>query len=227
MKTKTPKIHYVCLLVVLALTLFELKPIKAQEVDTSVSNTNNTEDINSSNSQLLNASFDNLERGTKLRTGTLNFQRLKEYRRQGDGNLGELINMRLDLDFTHIKMLNRNIGLGYKALGTLFIAQDFKGGNITQLAIGPSLRYYLLNKGDVLLYGQGNLLYGQLELGDAVGGVSQNLNLRRDLRIGTTYRLSNSFGIFLEAGPDWEGSNIQQIDSQSFGFQVGVKLFKF
>lgn len=135
----------------------------------------------------------------------------------------------LQVEIRNINMLNSNLGLGYKALVTVYMTGFLKKGGFGGIGAGPLVRYYPLNTKKWQPYLQiGFLASSNLALGSAKDvGHTANFRYRANLRGGLSYRMSNAFGLFLEVGRTWEYVNTFDLAARSLQFQLGFELFRF
>ncbi|HEX6983396.1 MAG TPA: hypothetical protein VF181_11615 [Balneolaceae bacterium] len=138
-------------------------------------------------------------------------------------------NTELELQFRNIRMLSSHVGVGYKAFASVYMTGFFEGAGIDAAAIGPMLRYYLLETTRWQPYLQGSALIGyNLALADALGAnTGEGVGFRTALRAGLTYKVTNAFGIFLEAGPTWEYDSGFSLDAHALQVDFGIQLFLF
>lgn len=137
-------------------------------------------------------------------------------------------NTELELQFRNIRMISSHVGIGYKALGNVYMTGFFEAAGVGSAGIGPMLRYYPLEntRWQPYLQGSGLIAYN-LALADALGANDEGVRFRTAMRAGLTYRVSNAFGIFLEAGPTWEYEPSFTLDSRALQIEIGIELFRF
>ncbi|HET6527464.1 MAG TPA: hypothetical protein VFG39_01815 [Balneolaceae bacterium] len=138
-------------------------------------------------------------------------------------------NTDLKLQFQNIRMLSRHVGIGYKAFANMHITGFFEDFGIGAGALGPMLRYYPFESVRWQPYLQGGALIGlNLALSDPLGAnTDEGVRFRTFLRAGLTYKVSNNFGIFLEAGPTWEYDTGLSLDAHALQVDFGIQLFLF
>lgn len=136
----------------------------------------------------------------------------------------------ISTDLSYIRMLNNKFGAGIEGFTKIFISDGFDGVDIGTIAIGPMARLYFYDKDLLSFYFDASYLIGyDMQLSDAFGSTQNgDVRFRTSLRLGSSYRLSNSLGLFLELGPDWEG-DFPGVETNAKGIELslGFQLFKF
>lgn len=136
----------------------------------------------------------------------------------------------LEIEFRNIRLLSSHVGVGYKVFGSVTMAGLFEDVNFGESGIGPILRYYPLESKRWQPYVQAGAFVGyKLALGDIEMDVNDDTGIRyrTSLRAGLTYRVTNAFGIFLEAGPTWDYASGFELDSRALQIDLGIELFLF
>tara|TARA_R110002124_G_scaffold216122_2_gene381915 strand:+ start:7600 stop:8199 length:600 start_codon:yes stop_codon:yes gene_type:complete len=136
----------------------------------------------------------------------------------------------ISTDFNYIRLLNNRFGVGVKGFTKIFISDGFDGIDIGTIALGPIARTYFYNKDLLGFYFDASYLIGyDMQLSDAFGSIQNgDVRFRTSLRLGSSYRVTNSLGLFIEFGPDWEGDFPRvETDAKGVELSLGFQLFKF
>lgn len=198
---------------IFGMVLFVAANVKAQRVSSDSSTTTSIQPI---------------QKGTKIWTGTAGVNRQTFFEPEVEGFEKE-VQTRLDIAFQYLRSTHRDFSWGISVQTELFMSGTFGNLALGKAAVGPLLRGYPWQNERWQSYLQFGFLIGyDLALADAVGANrSEGVRVRPGLRAGLTYRVSNSFGIFLETGPDWEANQSFEFDSRSWQLNVGIQLFRF
>lgn len=134
----------------------------------------------------------------------------------------------LEVEFRNVRMMSSHVGIGYKFFGGISFVGPFDEIRFGESGIGPMLRYYPFDSKKWQPYLQASSLLGyQLTLGDAPEAVNSGIRFRTSLKAGLTYRVTNSFGIFLEFGPAWDYDSAFSLDTNALRLNIGIELFRF
>lgn len=136
---------------------------------------------------------------------------------------------RVRLALRNIYMLNSHVGLGYKGFANFYISGFFKGWGIGAGGLGPVARYYPFKSARWQPYLQGGFLAGINTALASLSGANtgEGIRFRSGLRAGLGYKVSNTFGLFLELGPVWEYNTSFQLEAHALQIDVGIILFRF
>lgn len=137
----------------------------------------------------------------------------------------------LEFVLRDIRMLSPRIGVGFQVLTSFFVndAEGEPGFGIGSWGLGPSVRAYPFETDRFQPYVQANALFGN----NMNVGKSANTNgggefrARMGLRAGIAFRVNNSLGFFVEAGPDWESSRIFDPTVRTLQLNFGIDLYRF
>lgn len=166
--------------------------------------------------------------GTRLWTGTASLRREVHYFPGIDGTEKDVQTL-LDIEFRWLRHTSRNFGWGVQGFGELFMSGTFGNVALGTLGVGPVLRGYPWQSNRWQTYLQANFLAGyDMALADAIGANrSEGMRYRPGLQAGISRRLSNTLGLYLEAGPVWEADETFQFDSRGIQLDLGIQLFRF
>jgi hypothetical protein len=159
---------------------------------------------------------------------TANFKFLNDFTYEGKGSLESDSNTELEFKFRNVRTMTSRSAVGYQIL-TSFFAGDSDFG-IGSWGLGPVLRGYIVESDQWQPYLQADALFGNnMALGDLAdtktGG--NGFRVRLALRSGLAYRLSNNYGLFLEAGREWESSRLFKADAKAWQINLGIDLYLF
>ncbi|HLR25175.1 MAG TPA: hypothetical protein VK112_04865 [Fodinibius sp.] len=138
----------------------------------------------------------------------------------------------LEVVFRDVRMMSQRIGLGFQAMASFFTdgPNDGKSFGIGSWGIGPVVRAYPFKTNRFQPYVQANSLVGNnLGLGKLanMSNRGNGFRIRLGLRGGVAYRLSDSFGIFVEGGYDWESGALFKADARTLQLNIGIDLYRF
>lgn len=137
----------------------------------------------------------------------------------------------LEFVYRNVRMMSPHVGVGFQLL-TSFFSNSGNGGSfgIGSWGLGPVVRAYPLRTEGFQPYVQANTLFGKnlavSELANTQTG-GNGFRVRLGLRAGLALRLSNSVGLFTEAGYDWESSELFKADARAFQFNIGFDFYMF
>lgn len=159
---------------------------------------------------------------------TANFKWLNDFTYTGDDVLESDSNTELEIKFRNVRTMTSRAAVGYQIL-TSFFAGDSDFG-IGSWGLGPVLRGYPVESDQWQPYVQADALFGNNlalgELADTKTG-GNGFRVRLALRGGLAYRLVNNFGLFMEAGREWESSRLFKADANVWQINFGVDLYLF
>ncbi|SMO32067.1 hypothetical protein [Fodinibius sediminis] len=163
---------------------------------------------------------------------TANFHWLSNFTQLDDDTLRSDGSSELEFVFRDIRMMTPRLGVGFQVLGSFFI--DNSGDNtsfgVGSWGLGPVFRAYPFKTNRFQPYVQGNALFGNnLAVGtmanSRTGG--NGFRVRLGLRGGVAYRINNSIGFFVEAGPDWESGRLFKADARNMQINIGIDVYRF
>lgn len=158
---------------------------------------------------------------------TANFQWLSSFTYFGDEPLASDGTSELEFVFRDVRTMSPHAAVGFQVLTSFYAGDSF---GIGSWGLGPVLRGYPLKSEQWQPYFEADALFGNNmavgELADTQTG-GDGFRIRLGLRGGLAYRLSNSLGLFLEAGPDWESSKFFTPDVRVLQVNVGIDLYRF
>lgn len=163
---------------------------------------------------------------------TANFHWLSDFTYVGDDTLQNDGSSELEFVFRDVRMMSPRVGVGFQILTSFFV--DNSGGNtnfgVGSWGLGPVVRGYPLRSERFQPYVQANALLGNnlavSKLANTDTG-GNGFRVRLGLRGGVAVRITNSIGIFTEAGYDWESSKLFEADARAFQANIGVDLYLF
>lgn len=159
---------------------------------------------------------------------TANFRWLNDFHYMGNKNLQPDSNNELEFIIRNVRTISPRAGVGFQIL-TSFFAGDSDFG-IGSWGIGPVVRGYPLERDQWQPYFEADALFGNNmalgELADTQNG-GDGFRVRFGLRGGVTYRVNNTFGFFVEGGPDWESSRFFRSDARAWQLNFGIDLYRF
>ncbi|HKL19218.1 MAG TPA: hypothetical protein VJ905_09635 [Halalkalibaculum sp.] len=161
---------------------------------------------------------------------TANFKWLNDFTYMGNKVLESGDNTELEIEFRDVRTMSPRAAIGFQVLTSFYAGgSDFGVGS---WGLGPVLRAYpLAYKLDKWQpYVQADALFGNNmalgELADTRNG-GDGFRVRLGLRGGLAYRFTNEFGLFLEAGPDWESSRFFKADARAWQINIGFDVYRF
>lgn len=159
---------------------------------------------------------------------TANFKWLNDFTYKGNEFLQSDTNDELEIEIRNVRTMTSRVAVGYQIL-TSFFAGDSDFG-IGSWGLGPVVRGYPLETAQWQPYLQADALFGNNmalgELSDTDKG-GNGFRVRLGLRGGLAFRMNNNLGLFLEAGPDWEGSRFFKSDARAWQINFGIDLYRF
>ncbi|MGK7369186.1 MAG: hypothetical protein ACNS64_03135 [Candidatus Halalkalibacterium sp. M3_1C_030] len=161
---------------------------------------------------------------------TANFKWLNDFHYMGNKVLEEGENTELEIEFRDVRTMSPRTAIGFQVMTSFFAGgSDFGVGS---WGVGPVFRVHplALQLDRWQPYIQGDALFGNNmalgELSDTRNG-GDGFRVRLGLRGGLAYRFTNEFGIFLEGGPDWEGSRFFKADARAWQINFGFDVYRF
>lgn len=202
-----------------------IQPVKAQ-----FSSTNSTEQIKIENkltiveSDVIEEAYEPIKRGVSIWNGDASLLRSKYYR-----DLRQYVQYELNLNIHYTKLITDRIGVGGAGFANVYSEGITQGVSVGSFGIGPLIRDYVWQNPQLQTYLQVQVFGGlDMALGDALGTIEDSgFRIRPEAQAGLTYRLSNTVGIFMEAGPAWEGEVGGEMDSRGFQLSFGIQLLQF
>lgn len=159
---------------------------------------------------------------------TANFHFLNDFHYMGSRNLQPDTNNELEIIIRNVRTMSSRAAVGFQIL-TSFFSGDSDFG-IGSWGIGPVIRGYALERDQFQPYLEMDGLFGNNmalgELADTRNG-AEGFRVRFGLRAGVTYRINNTFGFFVEGGPDWESDRIFRSDARAWQLNFGLDLYRF
>ena len=159
---------------------------------------------------------------------TANFKWLNDFEYSGNDMLESDSNTELEIKIRNVRTMSPKAAVGYQIL-TSFYAGDSDFG-IGSWGLGPVVRGYPFESDQWQPYLQADALFGNNmalgELADTKTG-GDGFRVRLGLRGGLALRLNNNFGLFVEAGRDWESSRLFRADAKAWQINFGIDLYRF
>ena len=159
---------------------------------------------------------------------TANFKWLNDFEYSGNDMLESDSNTELEIEIRNVRTMSPKAAVGYQIL-TSFYAGDSDFG-IGSWGLGPVVRGYPFESDQWQPYLQADALFGNNmalgELADTRTG-GDGFRVRLGLRGGLALRLNNDFGLFVEAGRDWESSRLFRADAKAWQVNFGIDLYRF
>jgi hypothetical protein len=150
----------------------------------------------------------------------------------------------LEFVLRNVRMISPRLGVGFQVLTSFFV--NGSSGNDTVLdggadsgddpefgigswGLGPVLRAYPFKTDRFQPYVEADALFGNnLGVGKIADSQLQGgFRVRLGLRAGVAYRITNSFGLFVEGGPDWESPRLFKADARALQLNFGIDLYRF
>ena len=162
---------------------------------------------------------------------TANFKWLNNFTYMGNKVLESDDNTtELEIEFRDVRTMSPRAAIGFQVLTSFYAGGSELG--VGSWGLGPVLRAhplaYQLERWQP--YVQADALFGNNmalgELADTRNG-GDGFRVRLGLRGGLAYRFTNEFGVFVEAGPDWEGSRFFKADARAWQLNFGIDLYRF
>ncbi|MDX1587069.1 MAG: hypothetical protein R3222_10000 [Balneolaceae bacterium] len=162
---------------------------------------------------------------------TANFKWLNDFTYMGNKVLESDDNTtELEIEFRDVRTMSPRAAIGFQVLTSFYAGGSELG--VGSWGLGPVLRAhplaYQLERWQP--YVQADALFGNNmalgELADTRNG-GDGFRVRLGLRGGLAYRFTNEFGVFVEAGPDWEGSRFFKADARAWQLNFGIDLYRF
>lgn len=137
----------------------------------------------------------------------------------------------LEFVLRDMRMLSQRIGVGFQVL-TSFFVNDEEGEpsfGLSGWGLGPSVRAYPFKTDRFQPYVQANALFGNnMKVGKLANtNAGGGFRVRMGLRAGAAYRITNGFGLFIEAGPDWESGRIFDPSVRTLQLNFGIDVYRF
>lgn len=163
---------------------------------------------------------------------TANFHWLSDFTHLDDDTLSMDGSSELEIVFRNVRMMSPRVGVGFQVLTSFFTGGSGDSANfgIGSWGIGPVFRAYPFKTNRFQPYVQGNSLVGNnLAVGKLANSQTggNGFRVRLGLRGGVAYRLSNTLGVFVEAGPDWGSGRIFRADARTMQLNIGIDLYRF
>lgn len=138
----------------------------------------------------------------------------------------------LEIVFRNVRMLTPRLGVGFQVLTSIYTdgPNDGKSTGIGSWGLGPVVRGYPLKTDRVQPYVEASALFGNNMAVSTMANSREGgsgFRVRLGLRGGLAVRLSNSFGFFVEGGPDWESNRLFRADARAWQLNFGVDLYRF
>lgn len=159
---------------------------------------------------------------------TANFSWMNDFKYKGNDPLQEDTNSELEFVIRDVRTISPRAAVGFQIL-TSFFAGDSDFG-LGGWGIGPVVRGYPFHRDQWQPYFEADALFGSnMGLGDLADSrtAADGFRVRLGMRGGLTYRINNHFGLFLEGGPDWEGSRFFNSDAMAWQLNFGIDLYRF
>ncbi len=159
-----------------------------------------------------------------------NFHWLSDFHYMGNDDLSYDGSSELEFVFRNVRMVSPRIGVGLQALTSFFVNGPDSDFGVGSWGLGPVVRAYPLKTDQFQPYLEAGALFGRnMGLGTLANTreAADGFRARMSLRAGVAYRFTNSFGIFIEGGPDWESPRIFRSDARAWQLNFGVDLYRF
>jgi hypothetical protein len=163
---------------------------------------------------------------------TANFHGLSSFKNLSNDTLHFDNSAELEFVFHDVRMISQRLGVGFQVLLSFFTNStsgqpDF---GIGSWGLGPMVRLYPFRTNRIQPYVQAKALLGD-NMG--VGKLNNTINrgngfrMRLGMRAGFAFRVINSFGFFVDGGPDWESGALFKADAMAWQLNIGVDLYRF
>jgi hypothetical protein len=165
---------------------------------------------------------------------TANFNGLSSFHNLSNDTLHYDGSRELEIVFHDIRMMSPRLGVGFQVLGSFYTnshpAPGHSGFGFGGFGLGPMVRLYPFFTDRFQPYIQAKAL-----LGDNMGVGKLNntkhrgrgFRVRVGLRAGFAVRIINNFGLFVDAGPDWESSALFKADAMAWQINIGFDVYRF
>lgn len=163
---------------------------------------------------------------------TANFHWLSDFTHMDDNELQNDGSSELEFVFRDVRMMAPRLGVGFQVLTSFFVdnSGDESNFGVGSWGLGPVVRAYPFKTDRIQPYVQANSLFGNnlavSTLANTENG-GDGFRVRLGLRGGVAYRFSNSFGIFVEGGYDWESGRLFRSDARALQLNIGFDLYRF
>jgi len=160
---------------------------------------------------------------------TANFTALNSFTFFDDNTLMDDGSSELEFVIRDVRTISPRAGVGFQVLTSFFTGGN-KSFGLGSWGLGPVIRFYPLWTNRWQPYFQSNMLIGNnLGLGDLAetSNEGQGARIRFGLRVGLAHRLNNSWGVFIEGGPDWESNTLFSADARTLQLNIGFDLYLF
>ncbi len=175
-----------------------------------------------------------LRSGVGINGFTANFSGLRSFHNLSNDTLSYDGSRELEIVSHDIRMMSPRLGVGFQVLGSFYTNNNPAPGHSSfgfgGFGLGPMARLYPFFTDRFQPYIQAKAL-----LGDNMGvGKLNNTKLRGrgfrmrlGLRAGFSVRIINNFGLFVDAGPDWESSALFKADAMTWQINIGFDIYRF
>lgn len=163
---------------------------------------------------------------------TVNLHQLSDFTQMNDDTLRYDGSSELELVFRDVRMMTPRLGVGFQLLTSFFVdnSGDKTDFGIGSWGLGPVIRAYPFRTDRFQPYVQANSLFGNNLAVSTLANTETGGNgfrVRLGVRGGVAYRLSNTFGIFVEGGYDWESGRLFRAEARALQFNIGFDLYRF
>ncbi|MCW9708696.1 hypothetical protein [Fodinibius salsisoli] len=163
---------------------------------------------------------------------TVNLHSLSDFTQMNNDTLRYDGSSELEFVFRDVRMMTQRLGVGFQVLTSFFVdnSGDETNFGVGSWGFGPVLRAYPFKTDRFQPYVQANSLFGNNLAVSTLANTEtggEGFRVRLGLRGGVAYRFSNTFGIFVEGGYDWESGRLFRAEARALQFNIGVDLYRF
>jgi hypothetical protein len=165
---------------------------------------------------------------------TANFSGLSSFHNLANDTLHYDGSRELEIVFHDIRMMSPRLGVGFQVLGSFYTnshpAPGHSGFGFGGFGLGPMVRLYPFFTDRFQPYIQAKALLGDnMGVGklDNTKHRGRGFRIRLGLRAGFSVRIINNFGLFVDAGPDWESSALFKADAMAWQINIGFDVYRF
>lgn len=161
---------------------------------------------------------------------TLNMHQLSGFTYLGSDTLNADGSSELEVVYRNVRTMSQRLGVGFQIVTSFFTDGENAGFGVGSWGAGPVVRGYPFKTDRFQPYLQLNSLFGKdLALSTLAntetGG--DGFRVRLGMRAGFALRISNSVGLFGEAGYDWESSQLFEADARALQANFGIDFYLF
>ncbi len=163
---------------------------------------------------------------------TANLHGLSDFSYMGNDTLQNDGSSELEFVYRNVRTMSSHTAVGFQILTSFFVDNSGDGSSfgVGSWGLGPVVRGYPLKTERFHPYVQANSMFGKnlavSELANTQTG-GNGLRIRLGLRAGLAFRITNTIGLFTEAGYDWESSQLFKADARALQFNFGFDFYMF